>query len=48
LSDDSENLVLAHNEQLLAVNPDFGTAVLAEEDAVAGLHVQRLTLAVFP
>src|ERR1043165_4228428 len=44
--DDSENLVLAHDQQLLAVYLDFGTAVLAEQDAVAGLHVQRLTLAV--
>src|SRR5437016_10597098 len=32
--DDAENLVLAHDEQLLAVDLDLGAAVLAEEHAV--------------
>src|SRR5215212_5944692 len=45
-TDDSENLVLAHDEQFLAVDLDFGATVLAEQDAVAGLHVQRLACAV--
>src|ERR1700755_3200544 len=47
-TDDAENLVLAHDEQLLAVDLDFGATVLAEEHSVSGLHVQRLTLAVLP
>src|SRR5689334_11238263 len=45
-TDDAENLVLAHDKQLLAVDLDLGTAVPAEQDAVAGLHVQRLARAV--
>src|SRR5438105_15683386 len=44
--DDAEDFVLAHDEQLLAVELDLRTAVLAEEHAVAGLHVQALARAV--
>src|SRR5947209_9331073 len=47
-ADDSENLVLAHDQQLFAVEPDLGTAVLAEQDAVARLNIHRLARAVFP
>src|SRR6185369_626798 len=38
--DDAEDLVLAHDEQLLAVELHFGAGVLAEQDAVAFLHVR--------
>src|SRR5919197_2330691 len=44
--DDAEDLVLAHDEVLLAVDLDLRAAVLAEEHAVAGPHVQRLARAV--
>src|SRR5437868_765913 len=47
-SDDSENLVLAHNQELFTVDLDFRTAVLAEQDAVAHIHIQRLARSVFP
>src|SRR2546423_8509346 len=46
-SDDSENLVLAHDQQLFTIYLDFRTAVLAEQDAVARLNVQRLARSVF-
>ena len=42
-----EHFVLAHDEVFLAVDLDFLARVLAEEDGVAVLHVERLTLAVF-
>src|SRR2546425_8970790 len=41
--DDSENLVLAHDQEFFAVDLDFGTAVLAEKDAVSFLHVESLS-----
>ena len=45
--DDSENLVLAHDQQLFAVDLDLRTGVLAKQNAVAGLNIQRLTRSVF-
>ena len=44
--EDREHLVLAHDEVFLAVDLDFLARVLAEEDGVAVLHVERLALAV--
>src|ERR1043165_8587945 len=44
--DDAEAFVLAHDEILLAVKLDLRAAVLAEEHAVACLHVERDALAV--
>src|SRR5581483_10353064 len=41
------NVFLSHDDQLLAVDPDFRAAVLAEEDLVADLDVERTDLAVF-
>src|SRR5277367_630710 len=43
----SEDFVLAHNHQFLAVDGDFAARILAEQDAVAGLHVGRDNFAVF-
>src|SRR6267142_4507535 len=45
--DDSENLVLAHNQQLFTVDLDFGTGVLAKQNAVAGFNIKRLARSVF-
>src|ERR1041384_1086009 len=45
--DDSEDFIFAHDQQLFAVDLDFGTTVLAKEDAVAGFNVQRLARSVF-
>ena len=42
-----EHFVLAHDEVLLAVDLDLLAGVLAEQDRVAVLHVERLTVAVF-
>ncbi len=36
---DSENLILAHDQQLFTVDLDFGTAVLAKQDPVALLNI---------
>src|SRR5512133_4132890 len=44
--DHAEDVLLAHDEVLLAVDLALGAAVLREEDAVAGLHVERPDLAV--
>jgi hypothetical protein len=38
---------LAHNEEIFAVDLDFGSAVLAEQDLVADFHIERTDLAVF-
>src|SRR6476659_2783911 len=45
--DDSENLVLAHDQKLFAVDLDFRTAVFAKEYAVAFLHIERLARSIF-
>src|SRR5262245_32633527 len=44
---DREDVFLADDEVLFAVDVDLGARVLVEEDAVALLHVERLQLAVF-
>src|SRR5688500_8944085 len=43
---DAEDVVLAQDEVLFAVDLHFGPAVLAEEDPVAGLDLGLLELAV--
>src|SRR5687768_15559189 len=45
-ADDGQHLVLAEDEVFLAVDLDVGARILAEEDAVAGLHVERHLVAV--
>ena len=42
---DAENLVFAQDQVLLAVQLDFGSRILAEENAVARLHFKRKYLA---
>src|SRR2546426_7881346 len=42
--DDREHFVLAHDEVLVAVQFDFLAGVLAEEDRVPFLHVERNAL----
>jgi len=37
---DSENLVLAHDDEFVAVELDLAARILAEQDAVAGLYVE--------
>ena len=44
--DDGQDFVLAHDEVFLAIELDFLAGVLAEQDEVAGLHVERHALAV--
>src|SRR5690242_20454741 len=44
--EDREEIFLAHDEVLFAVDLDFGSAVLAEQHAVAGLDVEGDDLAV--
>src|SRR6266508_1454099 len=44
--DHAEDVLLAHDEVLLAVDLDLGARVLRKEDAVPGLDVQRADLAV--
>src|SRR5512143_218142 len=46
LLEHGEDVVLAHDQALLAFELDLGAAVLAEEDAVADLHVELLDRAV--
>ena len=45
LLDDAHDVGLLHDEELLAVELDLGAGPLAEQDAVAGLDVERLNLA---
>src|SRR5512138_182583 len=46
LLDDGHHVFLAHDEKLFAVDLHFGAAVLAEQDVVAHLHVERTHLSV--
>src|SRR5439155_15779942 len=46
LLDDREHVLFLHDQVLLLVDLHLGARVLAEEDAVVGLHVQRDFLAV--
>ena len=41
LLDDAEDFFFAHDQEFLAVDLDLGAGVLAEEDFVAGLDVER-------
>src|SRR6266566_9814328 len=44
--DDGEDVLLAHDEELVAVDLELGPGVLGVEDLVALLDVDRLALAV--
>ena len=44
--DDGQDFVLAHDEVLLTFELDFLARVLAEEDEIAGLDVERLAVAI--
>src|SRR3546814_11177025 len=46
-ADDAEDVALFHDEQVLAIDLHFGARPLAEQNAVARLHVQRGHLAIF-
>jgi hypothetical protein len=48
LLEDAEDFFFTHDQQLFAVDLDLGSGVFAEQNAVAGLHVQgeHLTLVV--
>ena len=41
LLEDSENFFLAHDQELFAIELDLGAGVLAEQDAVTGLYIER-------
>src|SRR5579872_7270261 len=45
-ADDPEDVAFLHDQQVLAVDLDLGAGPFAEQDAVAGLDVQRGHLAV--
>src|SRR5277367_5680499 len=45
--DDAHDVGLLHDQELLAIQLHLGAGPLAEQDAVAGLHVQRHQLAGF-
>src|SRR6266567_9202616 len=46
--DDSQNVGLLHDDELLTINLDLAARPLAEQDPVAGFHVQGMNLAVLP
>src|SRR5215467_12710598 len=41
----SQNFFFPHNDEVFAIQLDLGTGVLAEQDAVAFLHIERTNLA---
>src|SRR5919204_2388181 len=43
----AENFLFADDEEFLVVDLDLISGVLAEENAIAFLHIQRLTLSLF-
>src|SRR6478736_10021345 len=43
-ADDPHDVAFLHDQQVLAVDLDLGAGPLAEQDAVAGLHFQRVDL----
>src|SRR6185436_187285 len=45
--DDPEDLVLAHYQELFAVNLDFGATIFAKQHPVALFHVEGLSGAIF-
>jgi hypothetical protein len=44
--DDAHDVGFLHDHQLLAIDLDLGPRPLAEEDAIAGLDIERVNLAV--
>src|SRR5688572_5217431 len=44
--ENAQNLILAHDHVFFTFNLDVGSRILAEQDAVAGLHIQRATFAI--
>src|SRR3546814_20043095 len=46
-ADDPQDVGFLHDEQVFAIDADLGARPLAEQDAVAGLDVERRHLAVF-
>src|SRR4051794_10708994 len=45
LLDDAHDVALLHDQEILAIDAHLGAGPLAEENAVAGLHVERNDLA---
>src|SRR3954454_6584966 len=45
LLDDAHDVALLHDQEILAIDAHLGARPLAEEDAVAGLHLERDDLA---
>src|SRR5579862_6202180 len=43
---DAEDVILAHDQVVVSVQPHFGPGILAEQDLVAGLHARRQQLPV--
>jgi hypothetical protein len=41
----AQNVALLHDQEIFAVELDFTTGPLAEQDAVSGIEVQRMDLA---
>src|SRR5579872_210098 len=44
LLDDAEDFFLTHNQELFAIDLDFGAGILAEQDFVTGFNVERENL----
>src|ERR1700720_3634520 len=47
VGDDAHDVGLLHDQEFLAIELHFGAGPLAEQNAVSGLHIQRLKLASF-
>src|SRR3954468_4892831 len=45
-ADDPQNVAFLHDQQIFAIELDLGAGPLAEQDAIARLHVERGDLAV--
>ena len=39
-ADDAQDVALLHDEEILAINLDLGAGPFAEENAIAGLHIE--------
>ena len=46
-ADDAHDVGFLHDQEVLTVDLDFGAGPLAEQDAVAGLHIEGDELAAF-
>src|SRR2546427_3144009 len=44
---DAQNFLFAHDDELFTIQLDFGSGILAEQDAVALFHIERTNLALF-